>query len=144
MRIIIEQIRYIHKLMPYAIKHDRDQKAMVVTRFTRDVTKKSTTNLTFAQANELIKHYGGTPIKYDHWAYLDFTNSRHGRMYSILMQMGWTHYHIEKQKHIADLMRFSEWLKSNKCPVRKKVKEMSPKECSKVISALEMILEKSL
>ncbi|MDB4157946.1 hypothetical protein N9609_00495 [bacterium] len=144
MRITIEQIRYIHKLLPHTIKDNADPKAMIITRFTKDVTKKSTTNLTFAQANELIKSYGGTPIKYDHWAYLDFTNSQHGRIYSVLMQMEWTLYHIEKQKHIADLMRFSEWLKSNKSPVRKKVKEMTPKECSKVISALEMILEKSL
>lgn len=144
MKITTEQLRYIHKLLPVVVKDDKHQKAMVITRFTHDNAKKSTTELNFDQANDLIKHYGGKPIRYDHWAYLDFTNSQHSRMYSALMQMGWKLYSSEKQKHIADLVRFSEWLKSKKAPVSKRVNNMSPKECSKVISALEIMLEKSL
>ena len=144
MRCTIEQIRYIHKLLPMAVKTDTKQKAMIVSRFTNDTRKKSTTQLTFDQANDMIKHYGGRQLKYDHWAYLNFKKSQHGRIYSVLMQMEWSVYDLEKQKHIADLMRFSEWLKSNKSPVCKKISEMSTKECSKIISALEIMLEKTL
>ncbi|MDB0603161.1 hypothetical protein PL373_18920 [Tenacibaculum maritimum] len=144
MKVLTAQIQYIHKLLPTVIKDDAYQKAMVVTRFTLDNTKKSTKELTFDQANRLIEHYGGKAIKYDHWAYLDFSNSQHSRMYSALMQLGWKNYSTEKTKYVADLVRFSEWLKSKKSPVQKKVKDMNPKECSKIISALESMLEKSI
>ena len=143
MQVTTDQLRYIHKLMPEAIKNDKEQKAHLVMRFSRDLTKKSTTELSFDQANDLIQHYGGRPLKYSNWgAIWPGKNKQHARMYSVLIQLGWTKHNIEKQKPEADIIRFSEWLKNRK-PF-KKVKDMTPKECSKIISALEIMLEKSL
>lgn len=128
--------------MPKAVKNSEYQKAMVVTQFTKNQHLKSATDLSFEQANEVITKYGGKPFKYDNWAWFDVKISQHKYILSLLQQLEWSKYDTDKKRHLADLHRFSEWLKSNKSPVQKPLKEMKPYECSKVISALESMLTK--
>lgn len=144
MNITTDQIKCIHALLPDAIKTDKDQKQFIVTQFTGDLAKRSTKDLSFDQANQMIERFGGTPLYYDNWAIIDFKNSQHKYIYSLLMQHGWTFYSHKLNRTLADLQRLSEFLKSYRSPVQKKLKAMTKKECSKIITALENIVLKEL
>lgn len=145
MNITTDQTKYIHALLPEAIKNDKDQKTFIVSQFTRDTSKTSTKDLTFDQANAMIERFGGKPLYYDNWAFLDLVhNSQHKYIYSLLMQNGWTFFSHDRKRTLADLQRLSEFLKSPKSPVKKKIKNMSKTECSKIITALESMLQKEL
>lgn len=138
------QIQKLHAILPAAVKNDQHQKEMLVTQYTNSPLLKSTKDLTFDQANELIVRYGGKALHYDNWAFFDFKNTQHRYMLSLLMQLDWSFYNHQQQKVTADLYRFSEWLKSEKSPVQKPLKEMSKTECSKILGALESMLTKKL
>lgn len=144
MNITNDQIKCIHVLLPDSIKNDKDQKAFIVTQFTGNLDKRSTKDLSFEQANALIERFGGTPLYYDHWAIMDFKNNQHKYIYSLLMQHGWTFYSHKLNRTLADLQRLSEFLKSHRSPVQKKLKAMTKKECSKIITGLENIILKDL
>lgn len=132
MNITAEQIRKIHAIMPVNVKNNAAWKASVVSQFTGNTSKRSTKNLTFDQANELIMFYNGKPLAYDHWAYFDKNNKQHLVIYSLLMQLNWV-----TKKGYADLVRLSEFLKSKKSPVNKKLVNMKPFELSKIIVAFQ-------
>ena len=121
-------------------KGDKEYKAALVEQITKDATKTSTNDLSHAQANQLIAHLGGTPILYDNWAYFDASKASHRNILSLAIQIGWrtTNQH---GRDIADLGRLSEWLKSKKAPVSKKLNDMNANEISKTITALEGILK---
>ena len=127
----------IYKLCGYR----EDTKEEFVQWATGDVNKVSTNDLTFDQANKIIKQLKGTPYEYDNWAYFDKKNQRHRYIISLCHQIGWTKP-SERYGKIADLPRLSAWLKSGKSPVRKKLKSMSYPELTKIINALESILRK--
>ncbi len=129
-------------LLPEVIKNDASQKATLVHQFTNNWEKTSIKDLTFVEANHLIMRFGGVPVKYEHWAYFDAKKAQHRYILSLLLQLGWAHYNQAQKRHIADLYRFSEWLKSNKSPVQMPLKKMNAKQCSTIISALENITVK--
>lgn len=131
------QKQYIYKLCGYR----KDLKEEYVQWATNDNNKISTNDLTFEQANKIIKQLKGSMIKYDNWAYFDKNNQQHKYIISLLYQIGWT-TGSERYGRIADLERFSEFLKSEKSPVRKKLKSMQTNELSKIINALESMLDK--
>jgi len=137
MNVLNTQIQLIHKLLPDVIKCDKEQKAALVQQYTGDWKKTSTKDLTLEQANKLIERFGGKPILYDNWAFFDFTNGAHRTILSLCIQMGWQVLDPKKEIYIADLYRLSEWLKSSRSPVQKPLKQMSPKEVSKIIVALQ-------
>ncbi len=132
MNVTTEQIRKIHAIMPVNVKSNAAWKASIVSQFTGNASKRSTKNLTFSQANALIVFYNGKPLAYDHWAYFDKTNKQHLTILSLLMQLNWV-----TKKGYADLVRLSEFLKSNKSPVNKKLVNMQPFEVSKIIVAFQ-------
>lgn len=72
------------------------------------------------------------------WAVFDSKSKKHKYILSLCIQMGWS-AESDRYGEIADLDRLSKWLKSNNSPVRKPLKEMSPLEASKIISALEIM-----
>jgi hypothetical protein len=123
-------------LLPEVIKNDALQKATLVHQFTNNWEKRSVKDLTFVQANHLIMRFGGVPVKYEHWAYFDAKKAQHRYILSLLLQLGWSNYNESQNRHIADLYRFSEWLKSNKSPVQMPLKKMNKQEVSKIIVAL--------
>lgn len=142
MQILNSQIQLIHMLLPVVIKNDADQKKSLIQQYTKDWNKTSTKDLTIDQANELIVRLGGKPIKYDNWAFFDIKNSKHKYILSILMQAGWAVWNSERSCYVADLYRLSEFLKSDKTPVKKHLNKMTDKELSKLIFVLEKIASK--
>lgn len=140
MKILKHQIQIIHAILPAEIKNDPSEKKGLISQFTGNVNLTSTKDLTFDQANELIKSLNGNPI-YNiqsgvHKDYLKFdkSNKKHRTILSLAHQYGWE---IEKSgKLIVNMERLALWL-INKAPVNKPLCKMTPWELSKTITALE-------
>ncbi len=118
------------------VKGDKDLKKLLVKQTTGDDSKTSTNDLSHNQANQIIQYLGGKPILYDNWAYFDNNKASHRQILSLCIQYGWTASHPTRGE-IANLGSLSEWLKSKRSPVNKKLKDMTPNEVSKIIIALE-------
>ncbi len=121
-------------------KNDKRYKSELVISETKDPKRNSTNDLTHAQANHIISMLGGRPLKYDNWAYYDKTKQSHLYILSLSIQFGWFIVD-ERYGEIADLQKLSEWLKSDKSPVKMPIKEMAPEQISKVIFALESMVD---
>lgn len=126
------QKKYIYKLCRF----DPEVKEAVVWGITNGRTT-STTELTHAEANQLIVSLGGKPLLYDNWAWFDKTNAKHSYVLSLCIQYSWS-VKGGGGGLIADLGRLSEWLK-HRSPVKKPLKKMDGLELSRVIKALEQM-----
>ena len=75
------------------------------------------------------------PVQNENWGKFKKDNKQHLTILSILRQAQWT---VTKPNYgeVADLERFSNWLKSDKSPVKKPLLKMTPDEVSKVIVAI--------
>ncbi|MCV9928130.1 hypothetical protein OIU83_10725 [Flavobacterium sp. LS1R49] len=73
--------------------------------------------------------------KPENWGLFDKNNQQHKTILSLMRQAQWTRAH-ERHAEVADLNRLSEFLKSDKSPVKKPLKEMTSREVSKIIVAL--------
>lgn len=134
MEAIKKQKQLIHVNTP-----TRDMKEEWVQWATGDVKKISCDDLSFEQANKILEQLGIKPLKAEYWAYFDKDNSRHKYVLSLCIQYGWS---IRKRGSVfADLDRLNEWMHSNRCPVQKPLKKMSPDELSKFIVALEGMMK---
>lgn len=128
-----EQKQYIHMNVHKSVKEEWVQWA------TKDVEKTSCNDLTFEEANSIIKEFGGQPYAnpFRSWATFDKDNPQHRHILSLCIQYGWSCTH-EKYGEVANLDRLGEWLRTDpKCPVKKPLKGMTPQELSKIIIALE-------
>lgn len=76
----------------------------------------------------------------ENWALFNKNNQQHKNILSLLRQAQWTTPH-PNYGQVADLERLSNFLKSEKSPVKKPLKEMKPEEVSKIIVALEGIVK---
>jgi len=74
------------------------------------------------------------------WALFDKGNSQHRLILSLSIQAGWSTLH-PKYGEVADLQRLQGFLKSEKAPVNKPLKQQSHHELSKTIKALEGIVK---
>ncbi len=81
------------------------------------------------------------PIKEENWGLFDKNNQQHKTVLSLLRQIHWTVPH-DRHGEVADLGRLSDFLKSDKSPVKKPLIKMEPKEVSKIIAALESMQNK--
>ena len=148
MQIETLQIKAIHALLPGTIKSDPAAKAELIYQFTGDATKTSTKDLSFHQANELIKSLKGKPVykgtapkgKETSFFHFDIKNKQHRTILSLAHQYGWEK--MQAGKHIADMTRVAEWLMSKRSPVQKSLGTQTPKELSKTITALENMVAK--
>lgn len=77
----------------------------------------------------------------DNWGYLNLKKKQHKYIYSLCMQLDWKQKN-ERHGEVADTLRLSNWLKSERSPVRKPIMKMTVSEASKIISALESMTEK--
>ena len=143
MKTTKEQRQYIYRLAYY----NKGTKEEWVQWATNDNSKTSTNDLSFEQANAIIKQAGGAPhvpgkLETGSYAFFDSKNAQHRLVLSLCRQLNWV---ITSEKHgkIADLNRLSNFLKSEKSPVRKPLKKMTASEVSKLISALEGIIKSS-
>ena len=136
------QRKTIFSLLPAVVKNDHHQRKIMVTKYTKDNTRKSINHLSFSEANDMIVNYGGKPFSYDNWAFFDVKNQQHRKILSTCLDLKWSKYDTDKKRYLADLYKLSEWLKSKRSPVKKPLKKQSPKELTKVINALESIFSK--
>ena len=129
-----EQRQALYRLCGY----NAEAKAEAVSGFTGGRTA-STTGLSYQEANALIERLGGKPLLYDNWALFDKTKPSHRHILSLCIQLGWS-VQDDRYGEVADLHRLSEWLKSQRSPVMKKLRAMSAGEVSKIIGALEKMI----
>lgn len=96
-------------------------------------------DLNKVQADELIYFFNtGKSLDHSSWAMFDRHNSQHNTVLSLCHQLGWVK---ENQPQFVDLHRLGGWLKSDRSPVKSPLKEMTKPELSKIIFALNRIIE---
>ncbi len=131
MKISKQQNNKIWAILPNHYKIDANLRADLVRQFTNDYHKSSMADLSFDEGNMLLKSLGHSAISYDNWAFYDKDNAQHRKVLSTLYTLGWT------KNTLPDLVRLSEWLKSEKSPVPKPLNDMNPKQVSRIIYVLE-------
>lgn len=129
------------QILAILTRGDKDFKAQLVVNMTQDPQKHSTNDLTFAQANAIIRQLGGSPVP-NKWASFDHNKASHRNIMSLLMQLGWQFYATDAGRYYADMNKFGGWLQT-KSPVNKPLIDMQNHEVSKVIFALENMLKKT-
>jgi hypothetical protein len=107
---------------------------------TADVKKTSTNELTFEQANKILKQLGLMPRIPDNWAVFDSKNPKHRLIMSLMRQAQWVVMH-DKYGTVADMKRLSDWLQTPKSPVTKPLQMMEPEELERIIKALKGIVK---
>lgn len=84
---------------------------------------------------------GGRTHSKSNWGLFDNKNQQHKAILSHLRVLQWV-VPNEKWGEVPDLNRLSEFLKSDKSPINKPLKEMDEKELSKMISCFESMVTK--
>jgi len=110
---------------------------------TADNSKTSLNDITFDQANMIIAKQTGQPQMFttsDNWALFDNKNTKHRRILALARTAQWVVKH-PKYGEVADLERISQWLKSERSPVKKPLLKMDVFELSKVIKAFDGIVD---
>lgn len=105
----------------------------------QDVGKTSLNDLTFEEANTILIQQGSSPHKGENWAWFDNENGKHKKVLSLLYEAEWVKHY--KGRKLPDTERLSNFLKSDKSPVKKPLKEMNPFELEKIIKSLENIVK---
>ncbi len=116
--------------------HNREERLEALSEIS-GIELKSVKDLNTIQADDLIYFFntGKTPDN-SSWAIFDNNNTKHRRILAICHTLGWVQ---EDKPHFVDLHRLGGWLKSNRSPVQKPLKQMTSPELSKIIKALENI-----
>ncbi len=132
------QIKYIRGLC----KHNEDVKKQAVLSISNGRTH-SITDLSQQEACQLISKLKGnknTPSVPKHLQF-DRSNSKHKYIISLCHQLEWTKP-SEKYGTIADLQKLHNWLIGPRSPVKMCLMDIPYIHLSKIIHALEQILEK--
>lgn len=77
----------------------------------------------------------------NNWGLFDKNNKQHLTVLAHLRTLQWT-VKNDRWGEVADINRLSDFLKSDKSPVKKPLKKMDPQELSKIISCLESMITK--
>lgn len=123
----------------------RDIKEEFVQWATGDVSKISTNDLSFDQANAILVKLGKKPLrpaKEDspyYWGMFDRLNHQHSKVLSLLHQLQWAKPD-PKYGRVPDIERLGQWLQSKRSPVNKPLKKMDQKELNKIFTALKGII----
>ena len=132
--ISTRQLKILQKLLGKRF-NDREERIAFLSDFAQRELG-SSKELTEEEAFEILDW-----LKYNYAkeAEFDSHNTQHLSLLAKCHKLGWVR---EDNPKIPDLGRLGKWLLSKRCPVQKSLKEMTTKEVSKVISALERIIEK--
>ncbi|ELY1979212.1 hypothetical protein ABF179_002404 [Flavobacterium psychrophilum] len=107
---------------------------------TGDVNRTSLKSITHDQAVKIMLAQTGSTLlseAKENWGYFDNQNSQH-RYITVLLRNADIVVKSNKWGEVADMEGwFSKFLQSNRCPVKKPLKKMTPREVSKIITALE-------
>ncbi|KFC59997.1 hypothetical protein [Flavobacterium gilvum] len=141
-------------------RYNEDIKAEWVQWVTGDTKRTSLTSITQAQAKQIIMQQegaeyvnqpkqqlqtiieGGRTIGKSNWGLFDKDNQQHRNLLSQLRTLQWTKEH-GRHGEVADLDRLSDFLKSDKSPVKKPLKQMTPEEVSKIIECFKSMIRKT-
>lgn len=104
---------------------------------------KSTKDLSEKQAFILIRHLkspspSGRDLGWGFFARFDTQNPQHRTLLARCHELGWVQ---DENPNFVDLNRLGSWLISKRSPVKKALMEMSHKEVSKVIFAIENMIK---
>lgn len=128
------QIKILQNLLGKRFK-DREERIAFLSDFAQRELS-SSKELTEDEAFELLDWL---KYNYSKEAYFDSHSTQHLSLLAKCHELGWVQVNNPR---IPDLQRLGKWLLSKKCPVQKPLKEMTTKEVSKVIGALEKIIKK--
>ncbi len=118
----------------------RDEKLAFLCDFT-GVNLKTSKDLTQTQAMDIIQFLKtGKQPNNASWAYFDRANKQHTTILSRCITYGWQE--LKNGYTIADRNKLGTWLKSFRSPVNKPLKEMSNKELSTTINALDGMIKR--
>ena len=132
--ISIRQIKILQSLLSKRFG-DREERMAFLSDFVfRELG--SSKELTEDEAFEILDWL---KYNYSKEAQFDSHNTQHLSLLAKCHELGWVR---EDNPKIPDLGRLGRFLLSKRCPVQKPLKEMTTKEVSKVIGALEKIIEK--
>lgn len=131
------QIKQLFGVLPEELKKDKKMRQGFIFDFT-DGRTTSTRELTSNEADSLIAALKG---KYSHFGKFDKNNSQHLAVLNICYELNWTVFNKRLNRNTADLEILGTFIVGKKSPVRKPLLEMTARECSKLITALEGILK---
>ncbi len=128
------QIKILQNLLRKRFK-DREERIAFLSDFAQRELS-SSKDLTEEEAFKVLDW-----LKYDYSkeAQFDSHNTQHLSLLAKCHELGWVR---EDNPKIPDLQRLGKFMLSKRCPVQKPLMEMTTKEVSKVIGALERIIEK--
>ena len=132
--ISTRQLKILQILLGKRFK-DRDERLAFLSDFVfRELS--SSKELTEDEAFEILDW-----LKYNYAkeAQFDSHNTQHLSLLAKCHELGWVQ---PNNPRIPNLQQLGKWLLSKRCPVQKPLMEMTTKEVSKVIGALEKIIEK--
>lgn len=93
------------------------------------------------QADEIIHFFNTGKVPNNaSWAFFEASNTQHKAILSLCHQLGWVQ---EENPKLVNLNRLGGWLKSDRSPVKFPLKEMDRAQLSKIISALQSMLQKN-
>jgi hypothetical protein len=128
--------------MPDMVKNDADLKGDMIECYTGDPKKRSTKDLTFDQANELIVRLGGQRWAFEaepgdrDYAKFDNANKQHRLLLSYCHQLNWVvSAPLNKRGMYADLGRLGSWLRKYgylKKPLHEYTAAELPKLCTQL------------
>lgn len=84
---------------------------------------------------------GGRGHSKSNWGLFDKNNQQHKTILSLLRQAQWV-VPNGKWGEVPDISRLSDFLKSDKSPVKKPLKSMEPNEVSKIIECFKSMVVK--
>jgi len=84
---------------------------------------------------------GGRSHSKSNWGLFDKSNKQHMSLLSQLRTLQWVKK-SDKWGEVADLDRLSDFLKSDKSPVKKPLKDMEPGEVSTIIECFKSMVRK--
>ena len=110
---------------------------------TEDVNRTSLKSITQAQAVKIIRQQTGETApttQKENWAAFDKNNPKHKVILSLCHQLQWTKPSV-KWGEVPDLDKLSNFLQSDRSPVKKKLLQMTDLEIQKIIKALNGIIK---
>lgn len=135
------QAKQIQQLQTICSKRfqSRQERLDFLSDFT-GTTLESAKDLSRIQADDVIYFLNtGKEPNNQAWGRFNHENRQHKTILSLCHQLGWVQ---EDSPQYVDLSRLGGWLKSKRSPVQKPLLDLTAKETSKIIFALENMLKK--
>ncbi len=137
--ITTSQLRTLQAELQKRFGSDREARLTFLGEFFSQPIK-TTKELSSVQAFVVIRYLKGDKVlPSSYFAAFDSKNIKHRTILARCMELGWRN---PDNPQYTDLSRLGSFLISRRSPVRKRLLDMSDKELSKIIYALEQILKK--